>query len=367
MKGFLILSLCMTGLLAQSIAVVSPTANQSVSGFIGFSLSANLANAPTATRVCWTIDAYRAVGTSLYAGGMTNSTYAALSSIGCSLTSPYSLPWNTFSVMNGPHQAVATAYDAAGNVVATSSAVSFSVDNTWPVSCAPAMTVTTGTALGSNWSGSVNVTPTVTSCTGDSMSYRWFVDGVPQYNGSTSSNSFTFPIDTTKFTNGSHIVGVQLWDNTHHVTYPDSHNNGRALEWTRTVTFANGSAPMELRLNAREVFLAPTNTFTLTCTIVNADGSTSSPTCEFYSQNTSVCTVDAVTGLVTAVAKGNCQVRVMADQITGTDLHVNDCSGTCLESASHPLTQSDVGRAIHVTSGTGFTPGFYELTALSGH
>ena len=119
---------------------------------------------------------------------------------------------------------------------------------------------------------------------------------------------------------------------------------------------------MELRLNAREVFVAPGNTFTLTCTLVNSDGTTASPTCEFYSQTPSVCSVSVSTGVVTAVAKGACQVRAMTPQVSGTDLIIADCSGTCLNSSAHPFSKSSVGRVIHITGGTGFTPGFYETT-----
>lgn len=351
-------------LLALSVSAgfgqsITASANSCTSGFTGCTFTAVATSAPTIARVVYSVDAYPAIGWDLYGGATTNQTIAATTSVGHVLSAPWTLHWNTFNVMNGPHQLVATGYDALGAVVATSSAVNFTVANTWPSSCAPAMTVATGTALGSPWSTFVTVTPTITSCTGDNMTYRWWVDGILQFSTTSTSNSASFPVDTSQFLDGPHVVALSIKDTTTNTVY-SGHPNNDALEWSRTVTFSNTTTPAELRVNARESFVSIGGTVALACTLVNADGSTSSPTCDYYSQNPTVCTVNATTGLVTAVANGPCQVRVMAELISGNDLVLNGCSGDCLSSVAHPFSQSSVGDVVHITGGTGFTTGFYE-------
>ena len=146
--------------------------------------------------------------------------------------------------MNGPHQVVATAYGALGNIVATSTAVNFTVANSWPASCIPAMTIATGTALTANWSGRVNLSPTITGgCADDNMEYHFFIDGVQQFQISSTSNTATFPLDTSLFTNGPHAVAVHIKDKTHFASYDSgTTQDNDALEWSRIVTFSNGSA-----------------------------------------------------------------------------------------------------------------------------
>jgi len=132
-----------TAMLAQSISITAPTANQVLTGFSGFSFAVSVSSLPAAARVCYTVDAYPAQTTP------------------CSLTPGWSVPWNSFNVLNGAHQVVATAFDILGNTLATSSPVAFTTANTWPAPYAPGMTVATGTPLTSNWSGFVSITPTI--------------------------------------------------------------------------------------------------------------------------------------------------------------------------------------------------------------
>ncbi len=336
-----------TAMLAQSISITAPTANQVLTGFSGFSFAVSVSSLPAAARVCYTVDAYPAQTTP------------------CSLTPGWSVPWNSFNVLNGAHQVVATAFDILGNTLATSSPVAFTTANTWPAPYAPGMTVATGTPLTSNWSGFVSITPTISgSGSGDSKTFNYWIDGVYQTSVSTSSASQAFSVNTTRFPNGPHIVAVTMSvSNADGTCYSNGPCQNMAAEWSRTVTFANSSSPMELRADAREVFLQPTQTHQIVGTLVNDDGTTSNPTLYYYSANTSVCTVSS-SGLVTAVANGACQVSVMASQVTGTDLQITG-TGTnptfvVALSNAHPFSY-DTGQLFEVTGGSGWTPGPYLL------
>lgn len=347
MRNILLILTIPTALLGQSISVTSPTANQVLFGYSGFSFTASVSSLPATARVCYTIDAYPAQPKP------------------CSLMPGWSVSWNTFNALNGPHQVVATAYDILGNVLATSSAVAFTTANTWPVPYNPSMTVSTGTALTSNWSGPVSITPTISgSGSGDNKTFYYWIDGILQFAHGTSSASDSLSVDTTQFTNGQHIVAVTMQvQNSDGTCYSDGPCQDMATEWSGTVTFANSNAPMELRANAREIFLQPTQTFTVSGTIANTDGSTTTPsTLYFLSTNPSVCTVNS-TGVITAVAKGACLVYVMAPQTTGSDLQVT--GGTTspttanLQSSSHPFVYTSGSRMVEVTGGSGWTTGAY--------
>ncbi len=207
MKRLLLLFAVGLPLPAQSISLTSPAPGQVLAGYSGFSFSVSLSGAPSAALVCYVVDAYPAVTTDI--GG--------LAAAGCAnAQTTFSLPWNSFEVWNGTHSVTATVYDALGYVVATSPSVLFSVSNTWPAAYAPGMTVATGTPLSSNWSGVVAVTPTITgSGASNAKNTTWYVDGTPVFtDNSDTSISPTYSIDTTKFSNGQHVIGISCFDKT---------------------------------------------------------------------------------------------------------------------------------------------------------
>src|SRR5271154_5902808 len=152
MKTAFLCVLCAVALGAQSISITQPAANDTLSGFDGYYFLVSLSSAPSAVKVCYTVDSY----------GAYNPGIDAPTTLGCSNAAPFSYPYNSYWNLNGPHQVIATAYDAVGNVVATSAAVPFSTANNWPVPSTPGMTVTYGMSPSSNWSGAVTVTPTIT-------------------------------------------------------------------------------------------------------------------------------------------------------------------------------------------------------------
>ena len=232
--------LCAAGAYGQSVSVTAPTANQTLSGFSGFSFAASVSSAPSVLTVCYTVDSYSVPNP---AGS-------------CSSSANYSLPWNTFWVLNGPHVAVATAYDGTGAVVATSAGVNFTVANNWPVTSSPAITVSTGTALTSNWSGSVSVGGTGSGggFGSDNYLWYWFVDGIPITSVSNTNATNSISLDTTRFLNGSHIIALVTYDcndsscgsGGHGTTYSDGYE-GAATEWSRTVTFLNSATGSQVR------------------------------------------------------------------------------------------------------------------------
>ena len=366
MRPLLLLSMG-SALVAQSVSITSPTPAQTLSGYSGFSFAVSLSAAPSVALVCYVVDAYPAVTTDI--GG--------LATTGCANgVTGFTLPWNSFAVWNGTHTVQATGYDSLGNVVATSSAVPFTVANTWPAAYGPGMTVATGTPLTSTWSGVVSVTPTITgSGASDSKNTTWYVDGSPIFaDNSDTSVSPTYSIDTTKFSNGPHVVAVNSFDKTGGSNYNGTRGGsagnsyaGMIAEWSATVTFSNGAVPLEFRSDARELFLASGQTHQLTPALVNTDGTTTAITPVYYSQNPAIATVSG-TGLVTGVANGSAQIRLMAPTISGTDLscvNTGCTAGTQYRSVSHPFTAQSLGQAITITSANGWTAGTYEINFAS--
>jgi hypothetical protein len=351
----LILTVFLPVLSAQSVTIISPTANQALTGYSGFSFQVTLTSAPTTARVCFTVDAYPAPG-------LASS---------CALSAPWSLAWNTFWTLNGPHQVVAKAYDATGTVVATSAAVAFTVANTWPCPGAPSMRVTTGTPLTSNWSGSVSVGGTVSGAGAGSENFQWnwFVDGMPQGpNLIDTTATHSRSLDTTQFPDGPHVVGLVTQNRGSSCTSFSTGYEGAATEWTRTVNFSNGATVSELRNGAHEVFLAPAGTYTFTPTLLNANGTTvSSPKFDFQSQNTAVATVGSSNGstsIVTAVANGVAKVYVMAETVRGADLTtVGPASNGSFSSSVHPFTYRNIGELLKITTtgGGSCTVGLYYI------
>ena len=356
---------------AQSVSIVAPTAGQAISGYSGTSFAVSLSSASSVDRVCYQVDAYRAFNPGF--GSPYNSSLANDYVNGCSRFAPYAMPWNSYWVADGPHQLIATAYDSLGNVVATSSAVSFTVANLWPVSCAgsaPSYTVTTSQPLSAAISGVVNVTATATGpCASDSKTISGFIDGISVGSVlSTTSTAVTLPFDTRIVQDGTHVLALNVTDNTNGSSIVPAAGNsyqGAAGEWSATVTFANTTTPVEVRNAAHEVYIAPGGTANLACTLLEANGTAvSSPTCDYESTNTSVATVNS-SGLVTAVANGNANISTMAETGGGSDGALYSGITNSLTSSTYTFTSTDVNELLNLKSGTGCTPGLYQIQAVN--
>jgi Big-like domain-containing protein len=142
--------------------------------------------------------------------------------------------------------------------------------------------------------------------------------------GSTSSPN-TFTLDTTKFSNAAHQVVINQLNEANCVGCI----NGIWTwigGWEQTLTFANGSVPMELRASATEIVLTPGGSSgnctgglscVLTGTLVNTDGTSSAASISScVSSNTAVFTI-AGACTVTAVANGYA-TNTMTDSIGRT-------------------------------------------------
>lgn len=116
---------------------------------------------------------------------------------GSSTNSPYTLSLNSTTLSNGTHSLQAKAYDAAGNV-GSSSAQSFTVDNSVKDTTAPTISVTEKGSSGTiqfnaNASDNVGVTRV-----------DYYLDG--SLKGSSNLAPYALQLDSTKLTNGSHSL-----------------------------------------------------------------------------------------------------------------------------------------------------------------
>jgi hypothetical protein len=208
------------------------------------------------------------------------------------------------------------------------------------------------------------------------MTFNFYVDGVilasqPTPGGSAASS---WPLDTREWSNGTHIVAVSVTD-TNSASIADPTGNTMALEWSQQVTFSNigASAFGQLVMNAHELYLQTGQTFQLSGSVVDGDGTSTIYPMTYYSQNPSACTVSS-TGLVTAVGngyreQGNGIIRAMATTRTGSDLSLIGMDSGAIYSPTMNFSYTDAvftaNNFIKVTGGTGWNPGNYEIGSVN--
>ena len=73
----------------------------------------------------------------------------------------------------------------------------------------------------------------------------------------------------------------------------------------------------------------------------------------------------ACSGGVVTGASGTDYSQQAAAQYSGTDLVVDSVTNTKVTSASHSFVSADVGNVLRVTSGTGWTVGFYQIVSVA--
>ena len=371
------------GAFGVNFSISSPTSGASWTGWTGNTFS--LIGAPPSTaKVCYTVDAYPAGNPGadpLAISGDMGSLYAS----GCSNTPPFSFPANTFWwANNSAHQVVATAYDALGNTLATSSPVSFAIANAWPVSCSGSAPQFSVSLPSQPWSGQVTVTPSVTgACSSDSITFSLYLDGVLKYAKSASSGTASMPLDTTQVDNSAtgiqHTVAVTASDSTNESNYSGV-LVATAGEQSEVVTLSNGTVPFEVRNTSsatggggRTLYLAPLATVTLTPELINTDGSVATgQTFCFVSATPSVATVSAGTPdcgtstTVTGVAQGSAEIYVMDEQKSGTDLQLfGPAANNQFFSTSLGYWPDYAGRLITITGGTNCVVGTYYIDGVS--
>src|ERR1700689_678321 len=217
---------------AQSLAITSPTAAQTISG-LSFPLPVSLTSLPSVTSVEYILDG---------------------ESQGVIWSAPWSIPsWNTNNRWNGPaHTIWAIARNALGATIATAPTITFAIANSYlePPSYINLASVTPSTALGSAWSGVVNLvsvfngtnatnTKTITVYVdGDATGYKSLNES--STNGSTGTTMNT-SINTTQYVNGTREVCLVVKDIAS--GRPSVTIGGFPFgEWCQQVTFGNTSS-----------------------------------------------------------------------------------------------------------------------------
>jgi hypothetical protein len=287
---------------ACSLSVSSPAANQTVSGTV-LPLSIAVTTCPNLASVDWYVN-----------GDRQDLVWSP----------PWSLNWNTNTVFNSAgttHVVYAIGRDAFGVTLATTPNVNFGVYNSYlePNTYITVSNVTTGTALGSPWSGSVNVSAVLggTNAANQKRIYM-MIDGDyrPSNQQDQSCTTCTVNLNTTLFPNGIHKVFYTLRDQ--QGSSGTSAGGYPFFMWQQQIDFENGSANMELLVSPKEWVIAPGATQQLSPAIVHNDLTTASaPSPAYSSANVAVCTVSS-SGLVTGVAFGVCQITATASGLSRT-------------------------------------------------
>lgn len=183
-------------------AVTSPTSGQTVSGTIN--VTATASDNVGVTKVEFYRDPVNGVGT-LFGTDTTGS------------NGTYSAPLDTTTLSNGSHSVAVEAYDAAGNLQGTawiSFTVSNSTDSTGPsISIA---NLTSGAILNTDSTGSpyTSSSYTVTANASDASGIKNVVFKVDGATAATDTSSpYSFAIDLTKLSCGSHTITATATDN----------------------------------------------------------------------------------------------------------------------------------------------------------
>ena len=150
---------------------------------------------------------------------------------GSDSTAPYSLSFNSTTLTNGTHSLTARAVDAAGNAT-TSSAASFSVNNTTPDTTPPTVSASvTGT------SGTITLNATASDNVGVT-SVEFFIDGVTRGSDTTSPYSLSF--NSTTLANGSHSLTARAVDAAGNATTSSAASFSISNTTTGTERIVNG-------------------------------------------------------------------------------------------------------------------------------
>ena len=206
-----------------AVSITNPVSSSTVSGF-SYPLSATLTNISNAASIEWDIDQQTIEVLYTCASGTACPTYN----------------WNSAEFANGVHQITATVRDALNNTVATSSAVSFTVNNSLPCndgngSYDEQITVTPSTSVSSSWSGTQTLTVSATGTQCSSYGWAWYaaVDGdvVASLTSSTASGG-TLTLQTQNFYNGTRQVSIAAYQSFNATTQLMG-------SWLASVTFSN--------------------------------------------------------------------------------------------------------------------------------
>lgn len=372
---------------AQSCTLTAPS---TLAGFSGqqYSLSYTGLSA-TPYEVQYVTDGYGNFNPGLGAGSERGISLGPVSG-----PTAFVLPINSLWYSNGPRLITANIYDALGSLLASCTATATTA-NTYPIASNPTLTFsisngTSGTCSTTSFAGWCVVAPTLGSVGSDTVNYFYSIDGMgTSQQNNTTNNGGTAWFFSNYFLNGQHVVGTYIFDSTSGQTHSPGYE-GNAGQWTRLVTFSNGSNPVAAKINSDKLYLVPggpssgdcissfalnSGSCTLTAATLNADqsvtaGSVAGTTPMFFSANTAVATVGQTSGVVTAVAgsPSNTVVYSLVPFTSGTDMTTANPSGAT--SASNPFNLGMGALSGNpqwgcYLSGSGITTGFYVFNVVS--
>ena len=234
--------------------------------------------------------------------------------IGSVTPSNTSLTWNTAWGMDGESAIQATAFNASGNVIASSECL-IKISNRQ-------VTLNVNSPnLSQPLSGVVTLP--VTGSDADAFPAIWTlnIDGEQQAivwtdNAWANPKTITFSLDTTRFTNGPHELHISMNSRT-------GPTNPQWVNWrgmvNRVVTFSNGRSAMDIVPTLQNVFLKPGDKIALGCRQLYTDGS-SAGNCSnpvFTPADGSIVEADG-SGNLTALKDGFTLIKVQSGTYTST-------------------------------------------------
>ena len=191
-----------------TVSITSPAPGATVSGTVSVTASAS--------------DNVGVVGVQFFGDGMALAAEVT--------TAPYSIPVDTTKSSNGSHTLTAVARDAAGNRT-TSAAVTVTVSNAPPPDTTPPTVSITAPSSGATVKGTVTLTAAASDNVGV-VGVQFFGDGTALAAEVTAA-PYSVPVDTTKSSNGSHVITAVARDAA----------GNRTTSAPVTVTVANAAPP----------------------------------------------------------------------------------------------------------------------------
>jgi hypothetical protein len=322
--------------LAQcSIAITSPTNNTTVSGPI--TLSATTTNCPSTVRFEWRMYNQPLVGDGTYeysysipvcTGGTCVSSYSMINGFG-----PYNVSYN----WDGVYPLTVEAIDAAGTVLATSPAITITVNDTGFGTCS-----LTSPNLSVPQSGTINITVDCSGLSGIPSNtvysdawYLFYVDG--QLMGSFMESGYptqALSFDTTTLENRTdHYVYVAIASSSNQTTFGLTPFAGAF----GIMSTSNGSHARELRCNhsTSYLWLGGVATDSLACRTVNDDNTEGATNATFTSDTPSVVTTTGcnlvtsctITGVALGASNGVATITATAASGLSTTIRVSVQNG----------------------------------------
>jgi hypothetical protein len=233
--------------------------------------------------------------------------------IGSTVSAPFSLSWDSRSVLDGTMAIQAAASDSSGRNLASAECI-------LKVSNYNAGMQVLQPALDRSLSGNISVTVNGWDPAAYPAIWTLNIDGEEQQtiwtdNAWKNPNTVTFQLNTTRFVNGPHELHISLNSRT-------GPNNPQWINWramfNRVVQFQNGSAFMDIAPRLSSIALAPQEARLLGCRRLLTDGTSIPCVAPVYSSESSTVAAIDSTGSVRGVNPGFTIVHVKENGVDVT-------------------------------------------------